>query len=136
MNSNNIEITLEKLKKSKFRNSFNLKEKDIKYAKEKGYKEIEKHTKDFIYQRLSPKNPKNDGKQTPMKGHPTFIAQHATATCCRSCLEKWHKIPKNKELTKQEQEYIVKIIMTWITKQVLNNVNKIQKSVKKTKTTL
>ncbi len=136
MNSNNIEITLENLKKSKFRNSFYLKENDIKYAKEKGYKEIEKHTKDFIHQRLSKKNPKNDGKQTPMKGHPTFIAQHATATCCRSCLEKWHKIPKNKELTKQEQEYIVKIIMTWITKQVLNNVNKIQKSVKKVKTTL
>lgn len=127
MNSNNIEITLENLKKSKFRNSFYLKDKDTKYAREKGYKEIEKHTKDFINQRLSQKNPKNDGKQTPMKGHPTFIAQHATATCCRSCLAKWHKIPKNKELTKQEQEYIVKIIMTWITKQVLNNVNKSKK---------
>ena len=53
-----------------------------------------------------------------MKGHPVFIAQHATATCCRGCLEKWHKIKKNKELTKEEQNYIVKVIMTWITKEV------------------
>ncbi len=27
--------------------------------------------------------PRNDGKQTPFRGHPVFTAQHATATCCR-----------------------------------------------------
>ncbi len=26
-----------------------------------------------------------------MKGHPVFVAQHATATCCRECIRKWHK---------------------------------------------
>ena len=49
-----------------------------------------------------------------MKGHPVFIAQHATATCCRSCLYKWHHIKKEKELTKDEVDYIVNIIMEWI----------------------
>ena len=49
-----------------------------------------------------------------MKGHPVFITQHATATCCRECLSKWHGIPKNIELTKKQQEYIVDIIMSWI----------------------
>ena len=68
----------------------------------------------FIKQRLAPKVILNDGKQTPMKGHPVFIAQHATATCCRSCLYKWHRIDMNKELTKNEINYIIDIIMTWI----------------------
>ena len=60
----------------------------------------------------------NDGKQTPMKGHPVFIAQHATATCCRGCLYKWHKFPKNTLLTASQQEYIVNIIMEWIKRQL------------------
>ena len=45
-----------------------------------------------IIKRIAPKEPLNDGKQTPMKGHPVFIAQHATATCCRECTRKWHKM--------------------------------------------
>ena len=109
---------LEKLSKSKFRNSFHLKDKEKNYIKEKGMDTIERHAKDFISKRLAPENPLNDGKQTPMKGHPVFIAQHATATCCRSCLYKWHHIPKNKELTTLEQTYIINIIMTWIKKEL------------------
>ena len=48
------------------------------------------------------------------KGHPVFLAQHATATCCRGCLEKWHGIEKGRELTASEQQYVVNIIMRWI----------------------
>lgn len=109
---------LDRLAQSKFRNSFNLKEKDISYINEKGLETIKIHAYDFIRKRLATKNPQNDGKQTPMKGHPVFIAQHATATCCRSCLYKWHKIEKNKELTENEINYIVDIIMSWIKKQI------------------
>lgn len=114
-----IEQKLEELKKSKFRNSFHLKEKDIIYSKNKGYREIEKHAHDFISKRLAPKEIPNDGKQTPMKGHPIFIAQHACACCCRSCLYKWHKIPKGRNLTKKEVDYIVNLIMLWIKKETL-----------------
>ena len=116
-----INEVLEKLSKSKFRNSFHLKEQDKKYIKEKGLSIIESHARDFIPKRLAPKNPINDGKQTPMKGHPVFIAEHATATCCRNCLYKWHHISKNKELSKEEQEYIINIIMTWIKKELVSN---------------
>lgn len=105
---------LDKLKQSKFRSSFRLKEKDLLYIQNKGLETIEQHAKDFISKRLASANLKNDGKQTPMKGHPVFIAQHATATCCRSCLYKWHHIDKNHDLTNEEQQYIVTIIMTWI----------------------
>ncbi len=103
-----------RLSKSKFRSSFKLKEKDILYIKEKGLDKIKSHAYDFVTKRLKDITKVNDGKQTPMKGHPVFISQHATATCCRTCLEKWHKIDKNKILTDNEIEYIVNIIMMWI----------------------
>lgn len=106
------------LSKSKFRSSFHLNKKMKEYINDKGLDIIKLHAYDFIDKRLKPKNPKNDGKQTPMKGHPVFIAEHATATCCRSCLLKWHHIPKNKELSKEEIDYIVNIIMSWINKEI------------------
>ena len=109
-----INNQLQALSKSKFRSGFKLKEKEKEYIKEKGLDTIEKHAYDFIRQRLAPKEIINDGKQTPMKGHPVFIAQHATATCCRGCLYKWHKIRKGKELTQKEIKYVVDLIMEWI----------------------
>lgn len=115
---NRIENILTSLSKSNFRSKFHLKEKDKKYIEEKGIEKIQEHANDFINKRLAPNIIPNDGKQTPMRGHPVFIAQHATATCCRGCLEKWHKIPKGKELTKEQVDYIVKLIMTWIDKEM------------------
>jgi len=61
----------------------------------------------------------NDGKQTPMRGHPVFIAQHATATCCRGCLNKWYQIAKDKELSNSEVDFVVRIIMWWINKEMM-----------------
>lgn len=105
---------LEKLSKSKFRNSFHLKIKDKQYIKDKGIATIREHAKDFITKRLAPSVIKNDGKQTPFKGHPVFIAQHACACCCRGCLYKWHNIPINIELSDKHIEFIVNLIIEWI----------------------
>ena len=119
-----IDIILEKLSKSKFRSSFKLREKDFVYVDKVGIKEIANHAYEFINKRLKPQYIENDGKQTPMKGHPVFIAQHATATCCRSCLYKWHHIKKDKELTELEIKYIVNVIMRWINIQIESRYNK------------
>ncbi len=108
----------EKLAKSDFRSKFKLKEKDKKYLEEKGFEVIKFHAKDFIKKRIAPAEIKNDGKQTPTKGHPVFTAQHATATCCRGCINKWHKFPKGVELNEKQQEYLVNLIMEWIKRQV------------------
>ncbi len=118
-----IKRILEALSKSNFRLKFSLKEKDKEYVRDKGIDVIEEHARDFVGKRLAPANPKNDGKQTPMRGHPVFVAQHATATCCRGCLNKWHKIPKNVELIDEQKEYIVEVIMTWIKRQMENQKN-------------
>lgn len=116
--NDNIKKMLENLSKSKFRNSFHLKENDKTYIIEKGIDKIEEHANEFISKRLAPRIIPNDGHQTPMRGHPIFVAQHATATCCRECLYKWHKIKKDKELTKEEINYINKILITWIKNEV------------------
>ena len=88
---------LDKLAKSKFRSRFKLRAKELEYIRDKGLDKIRSHACDFIRDRVAPAEPVNDGKQTPMRGHPVFIAQHATATCCRGCIEKWHKFPKGRE---------------------------------------
>ena len=109
-----INKKLEDLSKSKFRSNFHLRKYMIKYIDEKGMDTIKKHTIDFINQKLAPSYPDNDGKQTPMKGHPVFIAKHATGCCCRGCLEKWHNIPKGRELTSNEKNYIFCLLIRWI----------------------
>ena len=110
-----IDKMIDSLSKSKFRGSFHLNKKMKEYVKEKGYNEIEKHAYDFINKRLKPAFIQNDGKQTPMKQvHPVFIAQHACGFCCRSCLQRIHKIPMNRELTEEEVNYIASFIMIWI----------------------
>jgi len=116
-------IILDKLAKSKFRSRFKLRAKELEYIKDKGLDKIKSHAEDFIRDRVAPVEPVNDGKQTPMRGHPVFIAQHATATCCRGCIEKWHKLPRHRQLTPSEQEYLVSGIMEWIKRQLtLNNL--------------
>ena len=109
-----INSILFKLSKSKFRSSFKLRSKDIEYINKVGLDKIKSHTYDFVSKRLKDVSKVNDGKQTPTHGHPVFIAQHATATCCRGCLEKWYKIDKNKILDNKDIDYIVSVIMVWI----------------------
>lgn len=107
-----------RLAKSDFRSRFHLTKKDKEYIAEKGLPTIRRHAEDFIAKRLAPAVIPNDGKQTPMRGHPVFLAQHATGCCCRGCFYKWHHIPAGRELTKEEQQYAVAVLMAWIEKQL------------------
>ncbi|MFZ1937360.1 MAG: DUF4186 domain-containing protein [Thermoguttaceae bacterium] len=102
------------LAKSRFRSRFDLGPKERAYLAEKTLPVILEHGRQFIRERLAAAEPKNDGRQTPMRGHPIFIAQHATATCCRGCLEKWHRIPRGRELSDVEIEYVVAVLARWL----------------------
>jgi hypothetical protein len=106
------------LAKSAFRSRFRLQGKDLDYLLVKGLPAILDHAGDFVAKRLAPAEPLNDGKQTPFRGHPVFVAQHATACCCRGCLEKWHKIPRGRALSEVEKSYIVMVLERWLEREM------------------
>lgn len=114
MSNSVINNHLFKLNKSKFRSKFDLDIKEYEYINKHGLDEITKHAQKFIIDRLSPAFPFNDGKQTPFKNHPVFIAQHATATCCRKCMNKWYNIAKGVTLTSTQIDFAVDLIISWI----------------------
>ena len=107
----------QKLAKSKFRDRFKLDAADKTYIERVGIQTIRRHCTDFIRTRLAPANPPNDGKQTPMRGHPVFKAQHACACCCRDCMAKWWKVPKNVAIPEERQTRLVDFLMDWIERQ-------------------
>src|SRR3954469_6707767 len=102
------------LAKSRFRRRFALGRQDRDYLAAKGMGTVLDHARAIITERLAPATPRNDGKQTPMRGHPVFVAQHATATCCRGCLSKWHGIEKERELTREESDYVLSVLRRWL----------------------
>ena len=102
------------LGRSKFRSRFRLSGKEAAYLRHKGLAAVLEHARDFVTTRLADANPANDGRQTPMRNHPVFVAQHATGTCCRKCLQKWHDIPKDKPLTEEQIDYVVKVLARWL----------------------
>lgn len=106
-----------RLARSKFRSRFHLSAADFAYIQKKGWPTIERHAADFVRLHLAAAHPPKDGRQTPWHGHPVFIAQHATATCCRGCLNKWWHVPKDVELTPLQQSRIVNLILTWLHRQ-------------------
>lgn len=112
-----VQDVLSRLSSSPFRSQIHLHPQELNYLQSKGMSEVLKHAAEFIAKRLAPASPANDGKQTPWRNHPVFVAQHATATCCRGCLQKWHAIPKGSALTTEEQQYIVHVIGAWLSRE-------------------
>jgi predicted Fe-S protein YdhL (DUF1289 family) len=112
-----LDALFERLSRSPFRRRFRLRAAEREYLAKKGLDVILAHGADFIDKRLAPAFPANDGKQTPTRNHPVFVAQHATATCCRGCLEKWHAIAKGHELSPTERRYVLDVIRRWLVEQ-------------------
>ena len=112
-----IEELFSALGESPFRSKFRLRGKELDYLRSKGLRVVLEHAADFIEKRLAPAHPANDGKQTPVRNHPAFVAQHATATCCRGCLQKWHRIPKGRPLEAEEKRHVLSVLERWLTEQ-------------------
>lgn len=115
-----VNEALARLDRSKFRSSFHLSRRELEYIDKKGLDTVRSHGRDFIRDRLAPADPPNDGKQTPMHGHPIFVAQHACACCCRGCLEKWYRVHRGVPLSEVQQEKILKLLMAWIERELKN----------------
>ncbi|OHV08182.1 DUF4186 domain-containing protein [Kushneria phosphatilytica] len=110
-----IATVLERLRGSTFRRRFHLKPRERDYLETRGRAAVNTHAREFIARRLAPAEPPHDGRQTPWRGHPVFVAQHATATCCRSCLARWHGIEPGRVMSDDEQARVVEVIMAWLT---------------------
>ncbi len=108
----------EKLARSRFRSKFHLSQDEIAYLERTGLPQVLDHGAAFIARKLAPARPENDGRQTPWRGHPVFVAQHATATCCRSCLMKWHGFEKNTALVPEQQNYVLAVIAGWLEREI------------------
>ena len=113
-----IDRVFAELARSPFRRRFRLGAQERAYLEKKGLGVVMAHAGDFIGQRLAPANPANDGRQTPFRGHPVFIAQHATATCCRSCLAKRHGIARGHPLADGERDHVLAVLERWLRGQV------------------
>jgi len=105
------------LAKSRFRSRQRLDRKDRAYLQSKSLSVLLEHADRFVRRRLAPADPTGDGRQTPMRGHPVFVAQHATATCCRGCLARWHKIAAHRPLTDPQIVYVLAVIRRWLIEQ-------------------
>jgi len=110
----NLDDLFAALSRSKFRSRFRLGPRERAYLAERGLDVVLQHARQFITERLAPAQPVNDGRQTPTRGHPVFIAQHATATCCRGCLAKWHRIEAGRELSEAEIEHLLAVLRRWL----------------------
>jgi hypothetical protein len=113
-----VDEVFEKLGASPFRRRFKLAAKDRAYLDSKGLAVVLAPARDFIGKRLAVARPTNDGKQTPFRGHPVFVAQHATATCCRGCLAKWHGIEAGCALDTHEADYVIAVLERWLRQQM------------------
>ncbi|MET0396404.1 MAG: DUF4186 domain-containing protein [Longimicrobiaceae bacterium] len=103
---------------SDFRRRFRLRGPELAYLRDRGLPAVMEHAAGFIAARLAVAEPANDGRQTPMRSHPAFVAQHATATCCRGCLQKWHRIPKGRALTEDETRHVLAAMERWLRAQL------------------
>ncbi|HXF53351.1 MAG TPA: DUF4186 family protein [Hyphomicrobiaceae bacterium] len=117
MPARDIDGLFAELGRSPFRRRFRLGRRERVYLEAKGLDAVMAHARHFIAVRLAPARPVNDGKQTPFRGHPVFVAQHATATCCRRCLERWHAIARGHPLERSEQEHVLAVLERWLREQ-------------------
>jgi len=109
-----IDEVFRRLSESAFRRKFRLQGRELAYLQTWGLPHVMKQAEEILRKRVAPAGIANDGRQTPWRNHPVFVAQHATATCCRGCLEKTHGISKGHDLTGEEIAHALAVIERWL----------------------
>jgi hypothetical protein len=89
-------------------------ERAINHARRKGRRRLYEAARRRIVVSVSKSGMAFDGRQTPRVGNTIFYAQHATASCCRRCIEYWHDIPADRDLTPQEVEYLTALVVRYL----------------------
>ncbi|OPC82542.1 hypothetical protein B4N89_17785 [Embleya scabrispora] len=113
-----LDARLDAIGKLPSRARFHLPGRERTVAMTLGESGVRWYAYDVIARRIGPAKPSRDGRQTPYRGHPVFVAQHATGTCCRGCLEEVHGIPQGRPLDKAELNYAVNLVCGWLTREI------------------
>jgi hypothetical protein len=101
---------------SAFRRKFALRDRELAYLQTWGLRHVMKQAAEILGKRVAAAEPVNDGRQTPWRNHPVFVAQHATGTCCRGCIEKVHGIARGHALTADETARLLAAIERWLSR--------------------
>lgn len=114
-----VTYTFEALKFEMIRHHFwhvELDQKAVNYARRKGVSGLYDAVRSRLSKSVGPADNPFDGRQTPMagSGNPVHYAQHATASCCRKCIEYWHGIPPNRSLKEEELDYLTELAMLYL----------------------
>lgn len=112
-----ISFTFGELRKEHIRHHFwhiEIDEKAIRHARRKGRPGLHEAIENRIRKYVGPATPNYDGRQTPFEGNVIFYGQHATATCCRKCIEEWHGVPQGQELSEEEVSYFSELIKEYV----------------------
>ena len=117
--SDDIEYTFDSLKKELLRHVCwvnKIDDEAISKAKKRGRKAIRKKAEEIIAKKIGhPIRTHFDKMCTPKKGSEIIhYGKHATATCCRICLERWHNIPQDVDLTEQQIDYCASLIELFV----------------------
>jgi hypothetical protein len=119
-NLSDVQYTFKALKYECIRHHFwhkPLTQRAINHAKRKGKRQLREHVRDHLSKAVGPAAPFRDGYQTTMDDQATSAVpygQHATATCCRKCIEYWHGIPQGADLTLTQLKYCVELVCLYI----------------------
>lgn len=118
-NPDDILYTFESLRKELLRhvcwvNKIN--PKAILRAKKRGLKAIRERAKQIVSKKIGhPPVSRWDYRNCPQEGTEVIeYGRHATATCCRPCLERWHNIPQNAFLTEEQIKYCVDLVELYV----------------------
>ena len=122
-----LDETFKALDRSPFRVRQRLGAREQRQLVELGLNTVLVQARAILEDRLVPAQLKGDGRQTPFQGHPVFVAQHATATCCRKCLAKWHGIGTGAALTAEEVDYVLQVLRRWLQSQPLSSITEKQR---------
>lgn len=112
--SDKLTSLFERFSNDPFRRRFRLLGRELAHLQMWGIERVMKDARQLIQSRVAPASPKNDGRQTPWRNHPVFVAQHGTATCCRGCIAKWHQIEAGEELTSEQLDYLLNVVRHWL----------------------
>jgi hypothetical protein len=116
-NLSDVTFTFEMMRTEFIRHHFwhiEIDAKAIEHARKKGLVAILDHVPKRLMQAIGKATPFRDGTQTPFAGRAEYYAQHATATCCRKCVEEWHGVPQGRALTEEELAYLSDLAILYL----------------------